>query len=349
MSASSISKAAILMMVIVVASIVSWELYLRNSGLKISYDNLESLWADKRAMVYEPADKAVVFIGSSRIKYDLDVATWELLTGTKAVQLACEGSNPVPILLNLADDKNFKGNLVIDVTEGLFFSPLDGGSAGRSDKVLKYYKEITPAQKASFVINHALESQLVFLDKEDLSLPALLDKLQIPSRKGVMMLPYFPVDFTRVHFSRQAYMTPKMLADTNIQKKVTDIWTMYMNLGMLSPPPSGDTLLQMINGVKTATDKIKARGGKVLFVRTPSSGPFVKGEQMAFPRDKFWNKLLEVTGCPGIHFLDYPALDHFVCPEWSHLAPADAIIFTKEFIRILQQEKGWSFAKTSAK
>lgn len=348
MSASSISKAAILMVVLVVVSIVSWELYLRNSGLKISYDNLEPLWADKRSMVYEPADKAVVFIGSSRIKYDLDIATWETITGTKAIQLACEGSNPVPVLLNLADDENFKGNLVVDVTEGLFFSPLEGNSAERSNKVLKYYKEITPAQKAGFAINHVLESQLVFLDKEDLSLPATLDKLQIPSRKGVMMLPYFPVDFTRVNFGRQAYMTPKMLADTNIQKRVTDIWTMYMNLGMLSPPPSGDTLVQMMNVVKTATDKIKARGGKVLFVRTPSSGPFKTGEQMAFPRDKFWNKLLEVTSCPGIHFLDYPALDHFICPEWSHLSPADAIVFTKEFVRILEQEKGMSFPKQSA-
>jgi hypothetical protein len=303
MSASSISKAAILMVVLVVVSIVSWELYLRNSGLKISYDNLEPLWADKRAMVYEPADKAVVFIGSSRIKYDLDIATWEAITGTKAVQLACEGTNPVPILFDLADDENFKGNLVVDVTEGLFFSPLVGPNVERSDKVLKYYKEITPAQKAGFAINHTLESQFVFLDKEDLSLPALLDKLQIPSRKGVMMLPYFPVEFTRVNFGRQAYMTPKMLADTNIQKRVTDMWMMYSDMSKSFPPPGGDTLLQMIQTVKAATDKIKARGGKVLFVRTPSSGPYLMGEQMAFPRDKYWNKLLEVTGCPGVHFL----------------------------------------------
>jgi len=348
MSASSISKAAILMVVLVVVSTVSWELYLRNEGLKISYDNTEPLWADKRVMVYEPADKAVVFIGSSRIKYDLDIATWESITGKHAIQLACEGSNPVPVLLNLADDKNFKGNLVIDVTEGLFFSPLEGNSAERSNKVLRYFKEITPAQKVGFAINHVLESQLVFLDKEDLSLPALLDKLQIPSRKGVMMLPYFPVDFTRVNFSRQAYMTPKMLADTNIQKKVTDIWMMYADMGKRFPPPSGDTLVQMIQVVKAATDKIIARGGKVLFVRTPSSGPYLMGEQMGFPREKYWNKLLEVTGCPGIHFKDYPALDHFICPEWSHLSPADAIIFTKEFIRILEQHKGWLSAQNSA-
>ena len=353
MPASSISKAAILMIVIVVASVISWEIYLRNSGLKISYDNLEPLWADKRAMVYKPSDKAVVFIGSSRIKYDLDVATWEAMTGTEAVQLACEGSNPVPVLFNLADDKSFKGSLVIDVTENLFFSPLNGNNAGRSDKVLKYFKEETPAQKASFAINHILESKFVFLDKEDLSLTAMLDKLQIPSRPGVFTLPFFPMEFTRVNFERQAYMMPALLTDTNLQKRVTDMWVLYGQMASRYPPPGGDTLVRMtlerMNAVKAATDKIRARGGRVLFVRTPSSGPYLMGEQMGFPREKYWNKLLEVTGCPGIHFKDYPALDHFICPEWSHLSPADAIIFTKEFIRILQQEKGWSFEKTSAK
>src|SRR5436190_19052930 len=144
MQANSISKSAILVVVIVIISVASWEVYLRSTGLKISYDNLEPLWADKRERVYEPIDKAVVFIGSSRIKYDLDVPTWEQLTGMRAVQLACEGTNPVPMLLDLAADKNFKGNLVVDVTEGLFFSPIGNGVTTISGDVFKYYREITP-------------------------------------------------------------------------------------------------------------------------------------------------------------------------------------------------------------
>jgi hypothetical protein len=352
MPANSISKAAILMVVIVVASVISWEIYLRNTGLKISYDNQEPLWANKRAMVYKPSDKAVVFIGSSRIKYDLDIATWEAMTGTKAVQLACEGSNPVPVLFNLADDEKFKGSLVIDVTENLFFSPLVGVNAGRSDKVVKYFKEETPAQKAGFAINHVLESQFVFLDKEDLSMTAMLDKLQIPSRPGVFTLPFFPIEFTRVNFDRQSYMMPALLIDTNLQKRVTDMWVLYGQMASRYPPPGGDTLIRMtaerMNAVKAATDKIRARGGRVLFIRTPSSGPALMIENKMFPREIYWNKLLEITGCPGIHFADQPVLDHFVCPEWSHLSPADALIFTKEFVRLLRLNNDWAFLRSSA-
>ena len=59
----------------------------------------------------------------------------------------------------------------------------------------------------------------------------------------------------------------------------------------------------------------------------------------------YWDQLLAYTGCPGIHFEDYPETAHFKCPEWSHLAPQDAIAYTKNFIKILVKEKGWTFPK----
>ena len=79
-------------------AILSWELHLRHQGNKLTYDDNEALWADKRARVYEPADKATVFIGSSRIKYDLDIDTWRTLTGKDAIQLANVGSSPRAVL-----------------------------------------------------------------------------------------------------------------------------------------------------------------------------------------------------------------------------------------------------------
>jgi hypothetical protein len=65
------------------------------------------------------------------------------------------------------------------------------------------------------------------------------------------------------------------------------------------------------------------------------------GEKMGFPREKYWDRLLAYTGCAGIHYADYPDLDHFICPEDSHLKRADAAIFTQKIIQILEQEKGW--------
>ncbi|MEP7164116.1 MAG: hypothetical protein ABI741_05440 [Ferruginibacter sp.] len=325
----------------VATSVITWEFYVRNKGFDASFDDDPSLWSDKRKMVYEPPDKATVFIGSSRIKFDLDINTWENITGDHAIQLACVGSTPVPFLESLANDKNFKGKLVVDVTEVLFFST-SPNNRETPDRNIKFYNEETPAQKVSFQLDHLLESKLVFLDKDRLSLNAQLSNLHIPNRAGVFEFPIFPPDFGRVKFSRQEYMTERFVADSNQQNQVRGIWDFFRK-NTKDPPAAGGKLDSIFANVKNCVDKIKARGGQVLFVRTPSSGPFLMGEKMGFPREKYWDRLLAITNCPGIHFADYPAIANFVCPEFSHLSQPDAIVFTKNFIKILSEEKGWKF------
>lgn len=347
MSEQSLLKPACLMLVTVVVVVATWELYLRNQGHAITYDDGSELWADKRAMVYEPADKAVVFIGSSRNKYDLDINTWQNLTGTHAIQLAREGSSPMPILNDLSNDPDFRGRLVVDVTEGLFFSNAPP-NLEEPQKDVQYYKDRTLAQQFSFELNYLLESQLVFLDRYNFSLNAQLDALEIPSRPGVFMMPIFPLDFTQSTFERQSVMSERFMADTALQNKVKGIWAFFRKLSK-EPPASGENLEGMLQLVKTATDKIRARGGEVIFVRTPSSGPFWQGEQMAFPREKYWERILTTTQCPGIHFADYPAIDHFECPEFSHLSPQDAVVFTRHLAEIMEKEKGWKFPRSGGR
>lgn len=347
MPVQPLAKTAVLTLFIVSVSVISWELYLRNKGVLKAYDDGPALWADKRAQVYEPPGKATVFIGSSRIKYDLDIGTWQTITGEKAIQLAEEGSSPMLVLEDLANDEKFRGKLIIDITEPLFFSPF----APRDEETIKninFYKDRTPAQRAGFVLNSFLESNFIFLDKDFLSLNAMLDELQVPSRKGVFTFPLFPIDFDRPNFDRQARMSPKFLADTNLQNQVKGVWSFFAEMGKGMPSLPDAAITGILNRAKASTDKIKARGGQVVFVRTPSSGPMGVGENMGFPREKFWNRLLSVTECPGIHFMDYPAIAHFVCPEWSHLGSRDAVVFTGHLIDILEKEKGWKFSKKAA-
>jgi hypothetical protein len=255
-----------------------------------------------------------------------------------------EGSSPLPVLENLADDEKFNGKLIIDITEPVFFSPGAPRDAVTRNSI-NFYKDRTPSQKASFFLNKGLESQLIFPEKEYFSLNAMLDNLEIPSRPGVFMMPIFPMDFNRNTFDRQSKMSDKFLKDTTLQNKVKGIWAFFGEMAKSMPPVPEAVIAGIFTRTKVAVDKIRARGGQIVFVRTPSSGPMGMGEKMGFPREKFWNKLLDVSGSPGIHFSDYPAIAHFVCPEWSHLSPQDAIVFTKHFIDILEKDKGWKFSK----
>ena len=331
MSGKDLSKAAALALALVLLVIGGWEIYLRSKGVVLAYDNGKELWADKRAMVYEPADRTTVFIGSSRIKYDLDIDTWQQVTGRHAVQLAIEGNNPLPVLVDLGNDTLFKGRLVVDITEVLFFSNAPFYQE-KSNTNIAWYKSRTPAQKASFVLDHALESQFVFLDNQSLSLNAELARIRVPDRPGVFVFPTFPMEFNATQFNRQDKMTPRFLADTSLQHRVQNIWVFLMTMGRDAPPPKEDPIPAVLQLAKEAVEKIKARGGEVVFIRTPSSGPMLEGERHGFPRARFWEPLLTATHCPGIFFSDYPATDHFICPEWSHLSPSDAVLYTRALI-----------------
>ena len=159
------------------------------------------------------------------------------------------------------------------------------------------------------------------------------------------MFPVFPRDFERTYFNRQSYMTPSFVTDTNQHNQVRAIWAFFRSQSE-APPVSGEAIDSVHNAVKVAVDKIRSRGGDILFVRTPSSGPFWAGEQKMLPREKYWDRLLEVTGSPGIHFMDDPNTDHYICPEFSHLTPADAKDYTRHLIMTLTEKHGWKFASS---
>jgi hypothetical protein len=305
------------------------------------------MWASKRKQVYEATPAAPVLIGSSRIKFDIDMETWEKAAGRKPVQLALEGTTPRPLLEDLANDQNFKGNLVVDVTEMLFFTPSGNYYEERANKNIKSYPKWSLAQQASFRINRFLESNFVFLDEEEKSVGVLMKRLPVPRRPGVFPGLNFPPEWAYGTFDRQTVMDQRFLKSSAMQKQVQGVWA---SVGGLSGKRGvgGDTLTAILKSVKTAVDKIKARGGQVLFVRTPSSGPFWEAEKKSFPRELYWDRLLAYTQTPGIHFEDYPALSKYTCPEWSHLSPTDAITFTQDFIRIMQEKTGWQVAANKA-
>lgn len=343
MQGQSLGKSAILMSILVIVSVLSWEYYLRAQGYTQAYNDGDALWYKNREEVYTPADRATVFIGSSRIKFDIDIPTWDSVTGEKAIQLGIAGSDPRMALDNLADDAKFRGKLVIDITEMLFFSP---GPDHQLTTNLKYLKTATPSQKFSSQLGFGLESQFIFLQKDLFSLGAMLDDLRIPDRKGVESTVIFPKKFSNTNFARQEKMTAAFVRDTVMQRKVKDIWTIF---GALDPTHgvTGDTLQKIINEVQRDVAKIRARGGKVIFTRTPSSGGYWKLDPIKYPRAEYFDRLLAVTGCDGIYFTDYPELKNFTCPEWSHLKPTDAVLYTRSLIKILKQ-KNW-FAGNAVK
>lgn len=344
MNQTNYSKAAGLTLMLVLAFVAGWEGYWRHENHPMSYNDDESLWASKRKLIYQSSPARPVLIGSSRIKFDLDLDTWQRITGEKPIQLSLPGTSPRPLLTDLGNDPYFKGTLLIDVTEPLFFTPTGSFSEKEADKRVMAYPNWSLSQQISFQINHLLEANFLFLDDLNLALTPRLNWLPIPPRPGVWGGPRFPREFSVNEFDRQTKMTHAFVTDTSLQNQVKEVW---QDIGAHSPKQAiaGPPLLAILNETKQSVDRIRARGGQVLFIRTPSNGPMRAIEKQLFPRAQYWDRLLTHTQSPGIHFEDYPALTRFVCPEWSHLTPGDAIRFSQDLIPVIEQKTGWPLAQ----
>jgi hypothetical protein len=339
-----LAKAGLLALALLAGFLIAWEVYLRSRGFENSYNDDEDLWAYHHQQVHQATDANPVMIGSSRIKFGLDLETWRATTGKAPTQLALPGTSPRPILTDLANDPEFKGTVIVGVTEVLFFQPNGSFPEQQATKCVKYYPNWSIARQTGFHLNRALESNLIFLDVHRFNLKTLLHQLDLPNRPAVFAEPPFPLKFTTDGFDRQTYITTEFEQDTVLQKKQKDIW-MYLFTKAPGEPPSDSTITSIFQQVKSEVAKITGRGGHVLFVRMPSGGEVLELEKKIVPREKYWDRLLRETGAPGIHFEDYPELSRYECPEWSHLTKADARTFTADFIRVMEQKTGWTVAQ----
>ena len=86
-----------------------------------------------------------------------------------------------------------------------------------------------------------------------------------------------------------------------------------------------------------AVEKIRARGGKIVFVRFPHTGGLKELEDKLTPRQQSWDPLLQMTRAPGIYYSDFPELSGFNCPEWSHLTAGDSVEFSKRLVPHLRE------------
>jgi hypothetical protein len=323
---------------IVMAATAAWELYCCSLGYAPTLNDNEDLWTLARRKL-QP--ESLVIIGDSRGWFDLDLDELQKGLGKRPLQLAAGGTCGFPILADLVNDQNFHGTIICSMVPRLFFAPPGSPPFERGEKVVRRFHNQTLAQRVSQYLAMPLEEHIAFLKQEDLNLGALLDRLPVANRPGALVPPRLPPYFSTVDRERRSRMIPEC-ADSEgaLAKKIQQIW---IPLFTPPPPPSyipkdkfmsqmRDAVEARFRDITAAEEKLRARGGKIVFVRLPVSGKLKQIEDQITPRPVFWDPLLERTGAPGIYFEDYQELAAFKCPEWSHLSAGDSVEFTKRLI-----------------
>ena len=314
--------------------IAGWEYYWRAFGVTPATRNSDGLWAMQRRRIGNGEGDATVLVGSSRMYFDLQLDVWEKLDGKRPIQLAFEGTSPMTFLEDLAADAKFTGRLLIGVAPELFFS----GFAYRGG-ALKYYQKESPSQRVGqWLSMHVIEPYFAFYDA-DFALATVLKRQNWPARGGkpehlsVRKLSVSAPD-------RNTHLWDKVENDPDYQALARRIWLQDFQPGDDDPPPEKmqKTMGEQIDRAVAAVIKLRERGVKVLFVRPPSTGPYLEFDNKLFPRASSWDVLLAKSGAQGIHFEDYPELQGFELPEWSHIKHADAQKFTAALHQIIARD-----------
>jgi hypothetical protein len=321
---------ALIVMVLVILLTSVWEWKMRSlelipGDLGANYDR----WAELRREV-DKRNVPVAIIGDSRILFDTDLDRTVQLTSVRPLQLAIAGGSGLPILENLADDPHFKGLAIVGMAEAAYFNMQYAPVPPQKAVALSRWE--SPSKRGSFLIHRAISPGLALLD-DDYRLSILvfrLDRDWRPEVKG----PYDePWKAQETAAGGQAWLWRRLEHDQRLSQHNQNVWHQ-----LFSPTPLDDKTIQaLFIRTKIAVDKIRARGGDVVFVRPPSAPELRAVEDKHIPRAKGWDALLAYTHTNGIHIDDLPAAQNLTLPEESHLSRACATVFTDAYTRALAQ------------
>jgi hypothetical protein len=175
-------------------------------------------------------------------------------------------------------------------------------------------------------------------DDPDFALETVLARQPWPPRPGKPWLTQVR-KLAEHDADRNTHLWSKVADDPQYRELARSIW--HQRFQPAGDPPPAElrkTIQTQIDRMAKALAKLRARGVQVLFLRSPSDGEYTTYEHRLFPRPQTWDALLAATGAPGIHFEDYPELQGYYLPEWSHMTRADGERFTAALYRIIERD-----------
>jgi hypothetical protein len=297
-----------------------YEAFWRSIGFKPFVNDDADLWSLARSHVRQDDPSEIVLIGASRLQLGVDPQ----LLGAKLqcrppVQLAVDGSSCVPVLEHLSRDPRFSGTVLCEVSPWTFFAGIDI-AGGKQAEYVWHYEQRTAYAGIEETLRCLMQEHLA-LRLPDVSLKRAI--AHVLHRKPLK--PSYIV--TLPDRSRRADYGQVDVADL---RRYREERTRIAGFG--SQPPRFAQDLRQLNEMVV---RIKARGGRVIFLVMPTSGTVREVEEQRMPRAVYWDQLIEATGAAGIHPADHPELQ-FECPEGSHMDYREAKQFTAALAAIVK-------------
>ena len=294
------------------------EAFWRHAGHRPSVVDGIEWWAFHRSLLESSSPKILALLGSSRIQLAISPSTLRnRFPEYRVVQLAVGGQGPLAALRDLADESHFRG--VVICSAGEFF--LHRSRWEDQQEYVDYYHHHSRFdRRMNRLISCAMQSQLVLVHPR----VSFLDTLASLARDR--RLP--EMEYLVTHFDRSISADYTQVADLEAFRQLAIATTRqrYDSLGDTSP------WLEDTAELDRMVHRIKQRGGKMVFVRFPSTGDSYAMSERSFPKKDFWDPFAARTPAVAIHFNDISSLSGFECPDTSHLDFRDAPRFTNALL-----------------
>jgi hypothetical protein len=303
-----------------------WEGLLRALGFQPSVNDDAGLWCLARSRVPPDDPHALVLIGTSRSQLGIDPVVLgqslaDRTAGRRPIQLSILGSSPVPVLEHFAADDTFRGLLLCEVKEIIFFNAAaERDALGR--RYVQQYQKLCGSALLQMRLRAACQELFACQNPEVSYLTwRALQRRELPQ----------PQVRVRRDRCRQTYFQENLALEAERQR----LYRLALSVGRPFDP---EGLATFLDHIQDQVARIQARGGQVVFVRMPSGGQLRQVEERRVPRADYWDQLVRRTTAPCIHYQDHRALRDYRCPDDSHLDYRDAVPFTRALAKVLRRK-----------
>lgn len=321
----SVTRAAVAAGLSLAALLGGAEAGLRAVGWPPSVEDGDALRgaALHRAVTAGPG--VVALTGSSRMQLGFDAATFHArYPGRPLVNLSVDGGCGVGFLDRLAADDRFRGTAVVDLSE----LHMDEDFVGPARDTARRAAAAKPLDRRAAGAVAALQTRCVLAG--DLRVRWKTLTAVLSGRRPAK--PLFVRDADR-------YVAADYRGEGVATGQLEDVRAIARRRAERRGPAEPDdpaAWLRRFRRLRPCVDAIEARGGRVAFVRFPTTGEQWAEDEARHPRTLCWDRLAEALGAPTVHFRDLPTAD-LVCPDGSHLDRRDRPAFTAALLDALAE------------
>lgn len=299
---------------------IAGELFWLSRGYLPCVADSRLFWAMKRSQISCDGGNPIVLVGASRAQLGIVPKVLEEVTGSKVLNLTINGTPSFAVLRDLGNDESFKGTIICSIIPPWFLKKYDSLAQGYVD----FYKnDYFQAKNLNPRFNTRVKAffQSIFCSFS----PALTINNIFYSKFNPDKM-YLHMNHDR-HFAAryEERLQPEKLREHKNKRiaRSGDFNTI--------PTEIEKAEFESVIGheLKVLAEKIHRRGGKLVLIRMPTTGEHWIYDERAYPRSDYWDKLRTVPFVDTIHFMDYPELNKFECPDTSHLEEKDAREFTR--------------------